>query len=233
MRRLTPDPRADVDVGAVYGTPVGGRARPADRPWVTMLMISAADGAIAIDGRSGGLGGPGDRAVYRAVRGAANAILVGAATARAEGYRPVAAPQRLLIVTGSGDAGSADLVTAATTTLVMPTGVDAPDGAHVLRAGATRADLGVALRALDGVDHVVCEGGPSLNGQLLAHGLVDEVCLTLAPRLLSGRSSRVAHDDLAADPEPWALAHVLADDEGFLFLRYVRTIRYRTTSFTP
>ena len=222
MRRLTPDPADPVDVAAVYSAPPGGRPRPADRPWVTMLMISSADGGIEVDGRSGGLGGQGDRAVYRAVRPTGDAILVGAATARAEHYKPLPPPLRLLVVTGSGDAGSPELLAAPTTTLVMPSGAAAPAGASVLRAGTDRVDLAVALRSLDGVEHVVCEGGPSLNGQLLAAGLVDEVCMSLAPRFLAGRGSRMARGDESADAAPWSLAHVLADDEGFLFLRYVR-----------
>ena len=222
MRRLSPDPVDDVDVAEAYAAPPGGRPRPADRPWVTLLMISSADGGIELDGRSGGLGGAGDRAAYRAVRATGDAILVGAATARAEGYVPLAAPLRLLVVTGSGNAGSPELLAAPTTTLVMPSGAAAPAAATVLRAGADRVDLTIALRSLDDVEHIVCEGGPSLNGQLLAAGLVDEVCMPLAPRFLAGRASRLSRGDESADATPWALGHVLADDEGFLFLRYVR-----------
>ena len=235
MRRLVP-PAADgavdverdgpVDVGAAYGPGAGGRPRPAGRPWVTLLMISSADGATAVAGRSGGLANEGDRAVFRAVRATADAVLVGASTTRAEGYRPLAPPRRLLVVTGSGDIGPAELSAASTTTLVMPAAAAAPalpaGGASVLRAGTDMVDLADALGQLHAVAHVVCEGGPSLNGQLLAAGLVDEVCLTLAPVFAAGSSPRLAHGDRPADGAPWRLAHVLADDQGYLFLRYVR-----------
>jgi len=191
-----------------------------------MLMVAAADGATAVDGRSGALGNAGDKAVYRAVRAAADAVLVGAATARAEVYHPLAAPRRLLVVTGSGVIGSPELEAASTTTLVMPAAGPVPDlpagGATVLRAGRDRVDLRAALASLVDVAHVVCEGGPSLNGQLLAEGLVDEVSLTLAPLFPAGDSSRVAHGPDVAGAGPWRLGHALTDDDGYLFLRYVR-----------
>jgi riboflavin biosynthesis pyrimidine reductase len=226
VRRLLPagDP-IEVTVAEAYTDVPGGRPRPVDRPWVTVLMISTADGAIAIDGRSGGLGNDGDRAVYRTVRGLGDAVLVGAATVRAEIYRPLAEPRRLFVVSGSGDIGSDELLAAATTTIVMPSAAAAPSvppgGAGVLRAGHDRVDVADALRSMAGVGHVVCEGGPSLIGQVLAAGCADEICLSFAPRFVAGDSGRLATGPTAPS-EAWTLAHVLADDEGFLFLRYLR-----------
>lgn len=231
MRRLLPSPATEaLDVAAAYAAVDGGRPRPAGRPWVTLLMISSVDGGTAVDGRSGALGNAGDKAVYRAVRSVADAVLVGAATARAEVYHPLAAPRRLLVVTSSGRTGSTELEAAPTTTLVMPSSSPEPavpeGGASVLRAGTDRVDLRAALAALGGVEHVVCEGGPSLNGQLLAEGLVDEVCLSLAPLFVAGDSARLAHGpSTPAGGGPWRLAHVLGDDDGYLFLRYLRAAR--------
>ena len=68
---------------------------------------------------------------------------------------------------------------------------------------------------------VVCEGGPSLNGQVLAAGLADEVLVTISPRLVAGGSARLAHGPDQADPTPWELRHVLVD-EDHLFVRYRR-----------
>lgn len=70
------------------------RTPPAGRPWVMVNMIASADGAVAVDGASRGLGSPADKAVFAAVRACADWILVGAATVRAERYglpRPSAA----------------------------------------------------------------------------------------------------------------------------------------------
>ena len=70
------------------------RTPPAGRPWVMVNMIASADGAVAVDGASRGLGSPADKAVFAAVRACADWILVGASTVRAERYglpRPSAA----------------------------------------------------------------------------------------------------------------------------------------------
>jgi 5-amino-6-(5-phosphoribosylamino)uracil reductase len=90
--------------------------------------------------------------------------------------------------------------------------------ADVIVAGDTRVDLRAALTHFSGV--VVCEGGPSLNGQLIGEGLVDEMCLTLAPLLASGDSTRIAHGPAPAPPRRMQLRHIL-EAENFLFLRYL------------
>ncbi len=54
--------------------------------WVRGNMIASLDGGATADGKSGGLGGPGDRAVFSLMRQAADVILVGAATVRIENY---------------------------------------------------------------------------------------------------------------------------------------------------
>jgi hypothetical protein len=79
MRRLHPDPCDPVDVAESYDDST--RAPHDGRPWLYLCMIASADGATAVDGRSGTLGGPGDRAVFNA-RGYADLVLVGAGTVR-------------------------------------------------------------------------------------------------------------------------------------------------------
>lgn len=86
MRWLLP-PRADeVDLAAVYATPAD---RAPGRPFVRANMISSLDGAIAIKGRSGGLGGPADQRLYDTLRSLTDVVLVGAGTMRTERYGPV------------------------------------------------------------------------------------------------------------------------------------------------
>src|SRR5262245_36804108 len=89
MRRLLPGPLEEVDPRSAYAL---GRPRPGDRPWLLVNMVTSLDGAVAIDGRSGALGGPGDHLVFHALRSLADVILVGAATVRAERYGPVRLP---------------------------------------------------------------------------------------------------------------------------------------------
>jgi len=66
-------------LGEIYACPAG--------LWVRANMIASADGAIALDGRSGGLSGAADRLVFAVLRSLADVVVVGAGTARAERYR--------------------------------------------------------------------------------------------------------------------------------------------------
>ena len=65
---------------------LGLRDHDGDRPRVVASMIASADGRIAVQGRSVGLGHPADRALLRELRTAVDAILVGTNTLRAERY---------------------------------------------------------------------------------------------------------------------------------------------------
>jgi riboflavin biosynthesis pyrimidine reductase len=88
-----------------------------------------------------------------------------------------------------------------------------------VRAGHDEVDLAAALRRVDG-DVALCEGGPTLNGDLLAADLIDEWCLTMAPLLAGGGAGRAAvsgHEH----PSGFHVAHLLTED-GFLFLRALR-----------
>ena len=98
-----------------------------------------------------------------------------------------------------------------------------PGDADVVVAGGDRVDLGEALAALaaSGVEVVLCEGGPMLDGQLVAAGLIDEACVTIAPVLAAGDASRIMHGPTPDHPERLRLERVLEQD-GTLLLRYVR-----------
>src|SRR3954465_6633258 len=84
MRRLLPDPAAELsteDVVAAYRLPPGRALR--------VNFIASLDGATTVAGRSQGLQSPGAPAVFRVLRALADAVLVGAGTAAAEGYGPM------------------------------------------------------------------------------------------------------------------------------------------------
>lgn len=196
------------------------RARVGERPWVMVNMIASLDGATAVEGRSGGLGGPADRAVFDELRSLADMIVVGAQTVRTERYGPARKPgQRIGVITASADldwswplfeSGSGFVITTETAPAVPVASVRTP---------GDRVDLRHALSQLN-ANVVLAEGGPRLNGDLLAEGLVDELCLTIAPKLVGGRSSRVM-TSATATPSDMDLAHV-ASDQGYLFVRAVR-----------
>lgn len=92
MHQLYPEP-ASVDPGAAHAAL--DRPTPVGRPWVMANMVVSIDGATALDGVSGGLSGPADKDLFGALRAVADVILVGAGTARDEGYRaPRMSPER-------------------------------------------------------------------------------------------------------------------------------------------
>jgi riboflavin biosynthesis pyrimidine reductase len=211
------------DLAAAYAEP--RRQRHDGRPWLLVNMISSVDGASALEGRSGGLGGEGDRAVFSVLRSTADVILVGASTVRSEGYGPPKKTgQRIAVVTRSARLDwSSALFTSGAGVAVVPEDVEPPP-VPAIRAGTGGVDLDAALRQLD-VPVVLAEGGPSLNGQLLAAGVVDELCLTIAPRLVGGGARRIfAGPEAVTDLE---LVHLLEED-GFLFCRYLRTASAET-----
>lgn len=252
MRQLLPYPAEDVDTLAVYHS--DERPPAGDRPWVAVVMISSADGAATLEGRSGGLGSPADRLVMRAYRGLADVVLVGAATVRAERYRvprPADLPEgvdgggpdgeprrpRLVVVSASCDLDPAlplfedpqHQPIVATTSAADPSRRERlAEVAEVLLIGdGPSVDLAALLAELAdrGVRTVVSEGGPVLLAQLIEDDLLDELSLTLAPWLLSGDAQRIAHSRSGA-PEPVGLViHRLLEEDDLLFITYRRAGR--------
>jgi riboflavin biosynthesis pyrimidine reductase len=191
-------------------------------------MIAAVDGATAVDGLSGGLGGPADRRVFAALRSLADVVLVAAGTVRAETYGPAKVP--IAVVSGSLSLDwTTPFFTAATHRPIVVTSKQAPPAAleeaasvaEVVIAGDGEVDLGDAVLRLGerGFRHVLAEGGPSLNGALAAAGLLDELCLTLAPYLVSGNAKRIVSGP-GVVPPPGLSLRTLCEEDGYLFLRY-------------
>lgn len=244
MRQLLPEP-GDVDPLVAYLA--AERPAPAGRPWVAMNMVTSLDGATAVAGRSGALGGEPDRQVFRAVRAIADVVLVAAGTVRAEGYGPVrlseearrarstagrsTEPPRLAVVTASLDVDLGRAAEGPVRPLVLTTEDADParraalsEVAEVRSHGTGRVDLGAALAGLaaDGAGIVVCEGGPSLNAALVEADLVDEWCVTLAPAIVGGDSRRAVHGapDVGTS-QPLELVSLLEAD-GVLLGRWLR-----------
>ena len=199
VRRLLPEPGI-ISVDEAYS--VAHRRRHADRPWIVMCMIASADGALALDGCAEGLGNATDRAAFLHLHRSTDAVLVGAATVRSyDVYTPLAAPRQLFVVSRSGDLGAhgSQLRASPTTNVVS-------------------GDVTDIVRRISG-NTCLLEGGAVLNGQMLAAGLVDEVCLTYAPRFVSADATRIAFGP-PASRATWRLAQLCVDDEGFLYARY-------------
>ena len=96
--------------------------------------------------------------------------------------------------------------------------------ADVVIAGEGRVDPAAAVAALAerGWTRQLTEGGPSLLGQFAAAGVLDELCLSIAPLLVAGDSQRIAHGPTAL-AEQLELAALL-EEKGFLFARYTRSV---------
>ncbi len=240
VRRLIPDAGDLPNEGLVeaYPWPEG--------PWTRACMVMSLDGGIAgPDGVSGSLSSPADRAVLAATRALADAYLVGARTVRAEGYRRVrarrevaarraaagGAPAPVLAIVSGGcrfDWSSTDFQYSDRAPMIL-TGQRSADadrqaarraGCDVVVLPGDRVEPGEALAVLHdrGLRHVTVEGGADLLAQVVSAGLLDEVDLTIAPRLV-GASSRPRGGEPVL--HGLQLAQLL-EDEGFLFGRYVR-----------
>lgn len=220
-------------------------AYPQER-WLRANFVSSADGAAYVDGRSGGLSSNGDKRVFGMLRVLTDVVLVGAGTARVEEYKPARRrPSLASLREGRPEMATIALVTRTLgLNLTSPLFTETPPDARtivitsassdaelraaaakvadVIIAGEETVDLGEALSALNdrGLGRVLCEGGPHLLGDLAAAGLLDELCLSLSPTLAGPGASRIIAG--AQSPaRPLTLAHVLAEDDGFLFCRYI------------
>jgi riboflavin biosynthesis pyrimidine reductase len=238
LRQLLPAGQGDPDLAALYAYP--------DGPWLRANMVSSVDGAASLKGASAGLSSDTDRRLFALLRTLSDVIVVGAATVRAERYKPARFNEAwsglragrtptppIAVITRSLDldpdsplitAAPADARTIVITTAQAPADIRAalePD-ADVIVAGEEGVDFTAAVAALAERGHrrLLAEGGPHLLGELLAAGLLDELCLTIGPLLAGPGPGRIVAGGDAASL-PLDLAHVLAED-GFLFCRYTR-----------
>lgn len=215
-----------------------------DRPYVYLDMVASLDGAATLDGRSAGLGGSADQVAFRRLREHCDGILVGARTARIEDYGPppvhpgsverrrargLADRPTVAVVTNSADLDpQARLFRDPQARPIIVTAADAPaqrlerlgEVAEVVLAGQREVDLRIAMTLLAqrGWERLLCEGGPDLNGGLLAAGVVDEIFLTVTP-VIVGRSPLRITDGGPPVPVTAELLE-LRHQGGELLLRY-------------
>jgi riboflavin-specific deaminase-like protein len=211
---------------------------------MVLNMVATLDGRIAIDGRSGPIGDEADRELFHGLRTQVDAVMVGAGTIRTERYgRIVKAPERrdrrvseglaadpLAIVVSARlrlpedlpllqDERSTVVVLTASEGELPPTParvtcLHGPPGAKLEMGPLVRR-----LRSEYGVRSILCEGGPGLNESLLREGLVDELFLSLAPKLAGGPPLTLLTGDPLDEPLEAELLTLL-EHEGHLFGRY-------------
>jgi riboflavin-specific deaminase-like protein len=240
MRLLYPESRATSPQELASGLRLGDKAPP-DRPYLVLNMVSSLDGKATIDWRTKGLSTELDRQLFHRLRTQADAIMVGAGTVRAERYGRMAksdelrdaraaeglAPDPVAVVISARLDLPADLplLNEPAQRVVIATHSDAtlPDSAAEVAYERTGDDLQLLmsrLRERYGVRSIVCEGGPTLNSYLFAAGLVDELWLTLNPKVEGGAAALtiVAAKELVdpAELEPVSVA----EGDGDLFTRW-------------
>ncbi|MBJ7359057.1 pyrimidine reductase family protein [Nocardioides sp.] len=224
------------------------RSTPPHECWVTAHMVAGLDGTAAVGGRVGALSTAPDQSLFRRMRQIADVVMVGAETVRREGYGPVrldeaAEAQRveqgrpptppLAVVSRSLDLdwtarAFTDAREDARTCVITCASADprlrarAEDAATVLVAGDERVEPAAALEALASLGRrvVLCEGGPTWLGQLVAADRVDELCLSISP-LMGGDPLPVSVTPPGAPPATFELKSAMAEEDT-LFLRYER-----------
>lgn len=210
------------------------------KPYLILNLVRSADGRASIGGQASGLGTGVDRKTMRTLRAKSDAVMVGGGTIRAEKLslsldaedtRPV---PRAVIVTNSGDVPlESNLVRDPRQEVLVLLPESAGQGAErnlqdlaeIRRVPATSCgeiDVQSAVEILNcdyGIEVLLCEGGPTLNGALIEGELVDEMFLTVAPMLVGEQGSTTASTRAQERPRSLALiSSLVVGDE--VFLRY-------------
>jgi riboflavin biosynthesis pyrimidine reductase len=221
-----------------------------EKCWVRSNFVASMDGGASADGKSAGLASLGDRTLFLMMRELADVVLAGAGTVRIENYGGVqlnAAARQARQARGQAEVPPIGIISQSgrlerdmkvfTHTEVPPlvlTCTAAAEATHdalgdtavVLDcsgADSGAVDIAVVLQTLAqrGLLRVLTEGGPRLHGTFIDADLLDELCLTLAPVLVGGAAPPIA-TGIGAVHTKMRRAHLLADDAGFLYTRYVR-----------
>jgi riboflavin-specific deaminase-like protein len=249
LRRLYPEPGEVAVEDAVAGLRLGEHASD-ERPYVVDNMVSTADGRAAIQGHAGPIGDDLDRVLFLRLRTQADCILIGAGTLRAERYGHLVRDPALRAAREAEGLAPEPLACVLTRSLDIPWDTSLwtdPASRVALYTSSPRnppacaADVTVhripeaqltvdrvlrSLRADHDVRSVVCEGGPTVNRQLLAAESLDELFLSVEPKLAGGGNAPTI---VGAPPlsQPGRLELIsLHEGSGALFLRYrVRGVR--------
>lgn len=166
---------------------------PADRPYIFLNMVSTLDGKIVTGERNEpvqDLGSKVDHRTMRYLESLADSVLVGAGNVRATPKMRFDVNLMRFVATRHGVDRNHNVFLEAPDRAFMVGPLAADDGGLAVLAGKTETDWPKLLRRMReelGVEVLLCEGGAELNAELFRLGLIDEVFLTVAPKVKLGR----------------------------------------------
>ena len=243
MQRLLPDPGPTSVEEQLAGLDLIDLAY-AERPYTVVNFAVTLDGRAAIEGRAGPIGSRTDMEMLQRLRTRVDAVMIGAGTMRAERYGRMVSDPALrarrernglahdplaVLISGRLDlpwdatlfTDGGGRVVVFTTAEAEPPATETP--LEVIRHEGPAVDLLEVTRYLReerGIRALLCEGGPGLHSEMQALGLVDEIFVTLAPKLSGGPEPRLIEGEQPQISE-WELAWLL-EEGGELFARYRR-----------
>jgi riboflavin biosynthesis pyrimidine reductase len=244
VRRLLPDPDlGPLDVSElIAGLKLGDRAT-AERPYTVANLIESIDGRATFDGRSSALGDDGDKQVFRALRSVCDVVLAGTGTLATEHYGRLVRDADVQAARARHGLAPQPLLCTVTRSGHVPPGIPLladPDARVVIYSGAA-VDLGDVAASVEVITVdpgrlsfasalddlrvrrqarlVLCEGGPTVLGQLIEDRAIDELFLTFAGKLAGGTGPGIVSGLALQDPLAVSLLWLLEQD-GSLFLRY-------------
>jgi riboflavin-specific deaminase-like protein len=211
------------------------------RPYLILNFATTLDGRAAIDGRSGPIGSDVDTEMLQRLRTRVDAVMIGAGTMRAERYGRIVSDPQLRAYRERTGLAHDPLAVIVSNRLELPwdAGLFTNGGGRVVIFTASQEEAPetatpvTVVRHADGVDldaaltwllrergirSVLCEGGPTLHGRLREAGLVDELFLTISPKVAGGEAPRVLEGALP-DVDVVELIWLL-ESHGELFGRF-------------
>jgi riboflavin-specific deaminase-like protein len=240
VQQLVPERRPTSPEELAVGLKLAELAPPG-RPYLGVNMVTSLDGKATVGGRTEGLSTDLDRRLFHHLRTQADAVMVGAGTARTERYGRITKSDELRAKRVAEGLAADPLAVIVSARLALPP--DLPmlnepeqpvliatasdeslpgvsDQVEYARVGDDLPKLMALLSEERGLRSVLCEGGPTLNSYLLSAALVDELFLTLSPRLAGGADALtiVAGRRLVEPPELDLVS--LAEHDGELFTRW-------------
>ena len=238
LRQIFPNSIESIDIETAFAINVSD----AVKKFLRLNMVTSIDGAISLSGTARGLSSDIDRKVFHILRSLSDVILVGAGTMRTEKYGPVSLTKKeiinrreskqisippIAVISNSGTFNfETDFFTKAITKPILLTteigsksALKANSLADIYVCGKVEVDLNIAVDTLVKLGHknILCEGGPSLNTSLLNEDLIDELCLTITPKIVGGNGKRL-FDGLNIDiPIGFEYRNIFLEQEQLFF----------------